>query len=188
MATRSRRGASTSNSRQAAAQRALAEEIAEEALEEDSVEMNGQNSIGNESPAIAQSPSRRNIADEQKLTEAIRQAKLQREKLSEIPAKDMENERIKKDKSLSLIRAYAAVDTELEVLQGHGYTVEVIEDRRVLNRESRNEQRGTTNDNLWIAYMSAAVETHRTSQKDNMDIKQIDLPLGTEKWDLGNRQ
>ena len=61
MATRSRRGASTSNSRQTAAQRALAEEIAEEALEEDSVERNGQNSIGNESPAIAQSPSRRNI-------------------------------------------------------------------------------------------------------------------------------
>ena len=153
MATRSRRGASTSNSRQAAAHRALAEEIAEEVLEEDSVERNGQNSIGNESPAIAQSPSRRNIADEQKLTEVIRHAKLQREKLSEIPAKDMENERIKKDKSLSLIRAYAAVDTELEVLQGHGYTVEVIEDRRVANRESSNEQRGTTNDNLWIAYM-----------------------------------
>ena len=168
----------------------IEQEVEDEGLEQETQQANGANSEGNASPAAAvQSPSRRNIADAQKLNEAIRAATILRNKLSEVSAKDMEDEAIKRQKSLSLIRAYQAVDTELDVLMEQDvYSLEVIEDRRAENIKSRNEEKGTTNDDLWKAFMSSAVENHRISQTgalQNMAITQIDLPNTRNPLDQG---
>ena len=127
------------------------------------VEQSPTNSVGNASPAlVVQSPSRMNINLEVNLNRAIRDAKLARDKLTEVSATDMNNEDIKKDKSLTLLRAYLAVDSELDTIESHGkYTPDVIAARRSDNIKTRNEYKGTVNDNIWKAFLSASVENHR---------------------------
>ena len=118
--------------------------------------------VGSASPAVVHSPARMNIANEHTLVAKIREAQQKRDKLSDVTLKEMEDDEIKLSKFLDLIRAYEAVDNELDLLRDSGkYTPEDVEFQRLENSRKRNEERGTANDKIWKSFIAANVENHR---------------------------
>ncbi len=117
---------------------------------ETSLNLSPARAVGPASPAVIHSPLRMNIANEHNLVTKIRDPQQNRDKLSEITLKDMEDEEKKLAKFLELIRAYEAVDNELDLLRDSGkYTPEEVETQKLENTRRRNEERGTANDKIW---------------------------------------